>query len=388
MKRLNVHPDSGKASDSGYTIKGWEGLLEQTRHKVLLPSLLRLNLTADFLSTHEQCLWIRMFMSPTLNTIQIHGIHDCIEPLAANILLKQLALTCPELRYLSIFPGYSQSQAPNQGNNSYAVLGAWERPASFYLGLSALPALRGLTCTAEIFRPDAVSIFACLPHLEWLAIYYLSPDSQIAPPVAFVSSTLRQLVLDSAEQEQVCKILALGIFASLSSLALHRMACDAEQSDWETKLIPLVPIYTPALTSLVIKFDRSAHFSLTTPSMLRLLSTIPLHSICLLNVSEVAGSVLEALHFIWPFVSNLELFTLKMRIGLSQLGHFAKLPKLQRLTLNLFESIESLPSNWEISQVSTVSTQSLTLQSTTPVDILVDLVPLTKYVIYQVIVRP
>lgn len=174
VKHLVVHPACGRNYGCSYFVKGWAGLLEQARNKTLLPSLPQLILTAHSLTTHEQCLWVRMFMSPSLNDIQMQGIQDYIDPLAATILLQQLVLTCPGLHRLSIFPGYDSGvSTPKEDNNAYdyAVFGTWVRPASFYLGLPTLQALRDLTCAADIFASDAVHVLGRLPLLERLDVY-------------------------------------------------------------------------------------------------------------------------------------------------------------------------------------------------------------------------
>lgn len=184
MKYLEIYPPHRHIFGE-YLIEGWSQLLEQARHKFFLPNLLRLTLSGREISTHDQCLWIRTFISPSLDTIQVKAERSSppnINSLAASVLLRYIVSNCPKLRTLSLFPKQTVAGTSTYRNSDdYTVLGLWESPGSVYENLINL-SLRELACTFDILAPNTIHVLNRLPLLECLEVHCNPYGAPITPP--------------------------------------------------------------------------------------------------------------------------------------------------------------------------------------------------------------
>lgn len=383
MRHLEIYPPLHERAIFGdnYSIEGWHRLLEQAKHRVLLPNLLRLTLSAHEMSTHDQCLWIRTFMSPSLNAIQVQAQASRlpnINSLAASVILRYITSNCPKVHKLSLFPKQVGSSTYRHSDD-YSVLGLWESSELFYDKLTSL-ALQELACTSDILAPNTIHVLNRLPLLERLEVH-CSPYGASAPIASPTESklefppTLKHFALHSGGQTTVVRTLELGIFSRLSSLTITINACDPDEEEtWATNLMTLISLSTPALADLAIKFDPDVYFNLTSPSTIRPLAALPLHHVCL-QLAVISESVLEELHTIWPSVTEIELSGLEDPLGAEELRHFAKLPNLQHLTVDL--SIDWLGSAFDSEDsIPIIAPNFHTLQCTYSADISVDLLSL------------
>lgn len=167
--------------------------------------------------------------------------------------------------------------------------------------------------------------------------------------------------------------LKLKIFSGLTSLRITVKANDldsqADEDAWATSLMTLISLCSPALTDLDIEFDPEMYFDLTSPSVIRPLAILPLQNVRL-KLALVDDPVLEELHTIWPFATRIELSGLEDALGAHALSHFAKLPNLQHLLVDL--EIDCLGSAVDPEGFA-IAPNFRALQCTNSVDISVDL---------------
>lgn len=391
VKYLEIYPGTPFPKTNGYSFKGWPRFLNHVRNRTLLPNLLELNLTIrSSPSSNEQFLWIRAFLSPSLSAIRVQTVLDVfnlptINPLVAIALLGHIASTCPNLRVLWLFPVKPQTEPKHE--DDYAAAMIWEPPGSYYNRLPALQ-LRELECPVDILAPDVIDILGHLSTLEHLKVYCIPTRKGPAtiapsPPRLGPLPTLRHFAIQSASRPTMFRILRLNIFTELTSLRLYLGrdnvdeidSDDSDNGQWVTELVTLISSGSPALSTLELDFDPDAEFSLTSISIIRPLSALPLRTICLKGIAHPLGLALEDLHVVFPAATKLEIP--ELQFDLVELQHFSKFPHLEHLVVGLM--IESFPPTSH--PTPTVAPNLRILEATNSVDISINLSPLARYLL-------
>lgn len=379
VKHLEIYSFTMKVSDQDYNVSGWAGLTGQAKRRVLLPKLLRLTISSGTpVSSKNQFLWIRMFMSPSVDTVQVlpppdPGSLHYIYPLMATTLVRYLASNCPNIHTLSLFPSKLHTM---ELGDEYTAIEVWE--PSFYDRLALLP-LRNLTCTSDIFASNIFPILNQLPLLERLSVECCSDELSLEIASSGLESPppLRHLVLKFEGWTKVMQVFELNIFSRLTSLAIfldevRPNGVDVENL-WGAGLMSHISRCSPALTNLEIDFGLNMLFSLTSTSILHPLAALPLRSISLKNLFRVRDSVLADLHTIWPLAIKIEFHGLSFT--LAHLYHFSRFSYLEHLVAGFF--IEEIPE--EMGSAPTISTSFRILESPDTVEMPVDLLPLARH---------
>lgn len=344
---------------------------ELAKQRPILPNLVKLTLApTDTLTTHEQCLWIRTFLSPSLNSIQVYP--DSLESvpiitqLAAATLLQQIASNSPNLQRLALYPASTVLHETEK--NGFAILEFWS--PSFYDCLPTLR-LRELSCTTEILSPEHFNVLSNLPTLESLEVRHtwdtIASFRLSSPP------SLKHFALHSTRWSQFRRIWGLGLFASLTSLEISFDDYRGSENIWATEMMSLISEASPILASLCIDFGDMG-FELNNMVPLQPLATLPLRAVSLKSVEMMEEPALSQMITAWPLVTKLEIPDLVF--SLDELYHFARLPNLEHLVVGLsFESLEI-----KSTMPTTTSLAFHTLESSNDVEVDVSLSSLARCV--------
>ncbi|QRV83294.1 hypothetical protein RhiJN_11310 [Ceratobasidium sp. AG-Ba] len=331
VKRLEVYPSNVK----GYRVSGWRGLVNYAQHRTLLPNLARLTLSAFPISDHEQFLWIKVFLSPSLHTIQVvpqlvDGVAT-ISTLVAGSLLGHIVKNCPKLRTLSLFPSNSPSFHSTLDGHGYSIADFCDN--SFYDRLSALN-LSELSCTTAILSDNGIYVLGTLPLLERLTLYSSASAIAVAKPPC--TPALQHFGLYSTYWDEIRQIWALDLFSTLNSLTISFVdtedSDDEQVVDWGGALMSLIACHSPALTDLEIDFG-TLELELDTMSTLSPLVQLPLATVSFKSLGAMADEIVENIESIFPNATKLAFFELVFT--LSELAHFSKLQRLQHLAIGL-----------------------------------------------------
>ncbi|KAG9100993.1 hypothetical protein FRC06_003464 [Ceratobasidium sp. 370] len=329
VKYLEVYPSNGR----NYQVLGWRRLLTYAQNHNLLPSLVRLTLSSFPVPSHDQFLWIQTFLSSSLNTIKV--IPDPVEgfpeisSLVAGSLLGQIINNCPNVQNLSLFP----STVPPYSSeiNGYVIADFCDK--TFYSRLHSLR-LTELGCTTQILTQEWIHVLEGLPLLERLEVYSITAD--ITVPKLLSPPTLKHFGLYATDWDEVEKIWALNIFATLTSVAVSLRDhddFDLEFNDsWGRDFIALICSQSPTLTSISIDFG-PAEYALNNLSPLASMAKLPLATACFKSLSSMRDEVVENMASVFPMVTKLEFYD--MVFTFDELIHFAKLPHLQHLVIGL-----------------------------------------------------
>jgi hypothetical protein len=336
VKHLEISPPNA----SNYQVRGWRQLSAQAKNRIFLPNLLRLTLSSFPLPSHDQFLWIRSFLSPSINVIIIDVIRvdnlPTVPSLVAASLLGHIGTICPGIQHLQLFPAITRC-GTSADSNGYAVADFWEN--TFYQRLNGLQ-LRRLGCTTEILSPDWIHVLGNLPLLEGLEVYSISCTIADSKPVSYPAVT--HFAVHSTYWHELQEFGKLGLFSGLTSLEIsfNEYAAEGTQDDgWEKTFAGLVCNNNPGLAKLAVDFDTMG-FSLNSLllSPLRPMAELPLTDICLKGLTDTTGEVLNAMATLWPRVTRLEMRDLDIFFTFEDLLHFVKLPRLQHLLLCMIMS--------------------------------------------------
>ncbi|KAF8598194.1 hypothetical protein BDV93DRAFT_609980 [Ceratobasidium sp. AG-I] len=371
VKHLEIYPSSAK----DYLLKGWQNLSALAMQRSILPNLLELRLTSvSAPTTHDQCLWIRSFLSPSLSVIHVEpDLHDDPPPIthmAAVSLLQHITSNSPNVQHLALFPPSSPSLETEK--NGHAILEFWG--PSFYGTLPSLQ-LRELICTTAIFTPEHFKVLNSMSALESLQVH------NAGDPVAFVRLTsppsLRRFALHNANWQQFQKIWDLELFSGLTLLEISFDDYSGQENYtmWLTDLISLVCKASPVLTSLSIDFGGEEELRIDNIAPLQPLAALPLQTVVLKCVAMIEELVLSQMALAWPMVTKLKIPDLVF--SLDELHYFARLPKLEHLIIGL--SFESLEVKSEIPACKSLAFH--TLESSTEVDVDVSLSLLARHLL-------
>lgn len=391
VKHLEIYPNTPAFNTNGYLFQGWPRFSDYVKHRVLLPNLLELTLTIRSESSpnsHEQFLWIRMFLSPSLNAIRVQTVADVfnlplINPLVANALLEHVASNCPSLHTLGLFPVKPQTELRYGDASDYAAAELW-LPSGSYYGRLPMLQLRKIECPVDILAPDTVHVLNQLSTVEHLEVYCISTRNGFANiahshTTLGTPSTLHHFGVYSASQSTMSQILRLNIFSGLTSLKISltedsrdQVGNDGGDEGRITQLVSLISDRSPVLSTLELAFSPDNNFTLTSVSTIGPLSNLPLRSVCLKNMAPPPISVFEELYTIFPLARRIEIPDLEFY--LDELPHFSNFPHLECLVVGL--SMEALP--LASLPAPTVAPNFRILESTNPINVWVDLPPLAR----------
>ncbi|KAG8713291.1 hypothetical protein FRC09_018883 [Ceratobasidium sp. 395] len=329
VKNLEIYRPSSRRD---YQIVGWRRLLRHVQKHNLLPNLARLTMSALSMSSHDQFLWIRAFLSPSLNTIQVIPDADdgpCeISSLVAGSLLGQIIKSCPNIRSISLFPSTSTSVSETNG-----FVAADFCDSSFYDRLSALR-LTELGCTTQILSEDSIHVLESLPLLERLDLF--SADIEIVAVNLSSPPPLKHLGVYLVDWHEIQEIWKLNIFATLASIViLLREHYDFDWStndEWGNRFITLVCSRSPALASISLDFGPTG-YSLNQLSSLDSMAKLPLTAVCFKSLESMGDEVVENMVTVFPMAIKLEFYDMDFRFD--ELIHLAKLPRLQHILIGL-----------------------------------------------------
>ncbi|KAG9128030.1 hypothetical protein FRC07_006144 [Ceratobasidium sp. 392] len=370
VRHLEIY--SSKSRD--YHVPSWRRLLSYIENHNLLPNLVRLTLSATQSSNHDLFLWIRTFLSPSLNAIQV--IPDVYEGpsemsgLVAGSLLGQIIKRCPNIRNISLFPSlplYS-SEA-----NGYVIADFCD--SSFYDRLPTLH-LTELGCTTEILTEEWIHVLEGLPLLERLDVY--SADSEIATSNLSSPPALKHLGLHLVDWHEIKLIWKLNILAALSSLVISLPEDDEFDFDdvWGSDFISLICSRSPALASINLDFGPN-EYALNNLSSLSPMSKLPLTAICFKSLESIADEVVENMAVVFPIATKLEFYDeTTMVFTFDELVHLAKLPRLQHLVIGLQGDTREI----KLGSVPAVSHSLHTLEICNGVEVGPDISLLAQYV--------
>ncbi|KAF8593304.1 hypothetical protein BDV93DRAFT_612284 [Ceratobasidium sp. AG-I] len=335
IKQLEIYPSDSR----NYPIRRWEVLSVLAKQTTMLPNLVQLTLTNTFgITSEDQCIWIRTFLSPSLHSIEVvlgprASLDDIprIMKLAAVSLLQQIASNSPNLQHLALFPASYPADDPE--NAGYNVIESWI--PSFYDCLHTLR-LRELVCSTGILSPEHIHILSSLLNLESLEVYYMEDDIasvRVSPPPA-----LKRFVQRTALWSDFEKIWELDLFVGLTSLDIFFEDDSPSDDFWPTKLITLICNASPVLESLCIEFGDMG-FPVNTTTHLQPLAALPLRSVRLDFFVDIGEPIYNQAMLAWPMVTKLDLPW--WDATLNELYLFARLPNLEHLVVSLrLQSLE------------------------------------------------
>ncbi|CAE6413177.1 unnamed protein product [Rhizoctonia solani] len=307
------------------------------RKKALLPNLFSL-IIRDICGSRgygDQLMSTLLLVSPSLREIRsiasekVIPHFSTVSPAVASLLLKKLTSRCPDLQVLSIFPA-----KPTAGSGSHTermlekFIEISEPLFSHYL--SKARQVRELTSNGQIFQRDALPTVASLTLLSRLEIFSrfieIDPDDILLPENAFPSLQHLKLHLEFNEGTDLWRIDA---FRRLTP------------NDWGFGPLATIAQNSTNLQYLHINFCvcedcGDGPCDIGYPDLFEELSVIPLKTGILESVWLGPYDPDLYNRFMIAFPEVIELHIPAQNITLDELVHFAKLPKLQHLVLDLY----------------------------------------------------
>lgn len=333
-----------------YPLFGWSELV--SRKTALLPKLSSLTIQFSRGSSgyDSQLLWITTFLSPTLIEIRANPIivstytrPPTIPNTLASLILKHVTAKCPNLEVLSIFPGYADNEPEDDA--LFAFLSLSEPP--FYQHLANITQLRELVGNGQMLGAEALQAICHLPQLVRLVVH--SPRVVLpvgsTPLLDDAFPALRELALHLTCNLGVQDFWQLGVLSRLTSLEIeleehHHDEDDAEADAWAHNFICFVCENSPGLVDLKLNFN--VHNTtggyirnLGNRPMLEALSELPLKTVSLTAAwfgpydADLYGYIPTA------FSKIIDLHMPGQPAASRELIHFAKIPLLRHLVLNL-----------------------------------------------------
>ncbi|KAF8599990.1 hypothetical protein BDV93DRAFT_608922 [Ceratobasidium sp. AG-I] len=293
----------------------------------------------------DQLMWTIVFATPSLTNLSI-PLTDPHNPPAisyrtASAILKILTQHQPDLQELSLFPDSGLGRHQDDGENKLLTFVSGEPFHHYLVGASNL---RHLSGTMAWLQHEPRLILSKLPLLESITIYSAldTLDADKMPGLSEHSfPALRQLSMFGVDPHDALKVLgATGMFRRIEYLNIdidigrfHR----GEFADlWLIDDFFPVLSNMPRLCGLSLKIpgiDDIEPLSAITPSILNILSALPLLSVTLGNMECSITPWPDHFGMIWSLVTKLCIP--EQALSLDSLHPFATLPKLQHLELKL-----------------------------------------------------
>ncbi|KAG8776912.1 hypothetical protein FRC12_000626 [Ceratobasidium sp. 428] len=329
-----------------FKISNWYTLFQQARKGPLLPNLSSLTLNAaDSIFAVDQMLWISIFASPSLLRFKPIHIRDsnkaCVSELAAAIILKTISDRCPNMQSLYIYPTRENGEGDTDGESCLLNI-MWPGPYLPYL--QSLLGLRSLSTSLAVIDGDGLPALGGLPQLETLTIRgcneYLHDENFAVPANSFprlMSLTLWEIYVGVVRDLMAIQPLVRRL-THLSICHWFEEEEAEEQTEWFEGTIPLLLQNIPGLESLY--YDATYNISPFDFDIVRggishsfLERTSKLRTLYLTGFEIQSVGVLECMPASWSMLTDLCL--VHGVISPALLPYFAKLPNLQKLTLQL-----------------------------------------------------
>ncbi|KAG8791169.1 hypothetical protein FRC12_009994 [Ceratobasidium sp. 428] len=332
-----------------FKVSNWHILFRRARKGPLLPNLFSIILSAlDSAFAVDQMLWVTAFASPSLIQFRPIYIRDSnkahVSELAAAIILKTISDRCPNMQSLGIYPKRENNPADADGESCLLNM-MWPGPYLPYL--QSLLSLRSFSASLSVIDGDGLLVLGGLPQLGKLTISgcneHLEDKHFVIPEGSFprlTSLTLEEIYASVVEDLMAVKPLIRRLtHLSIRHWFEEERAPD-EQVAWLEETIPLLLQHTPDLENLyydatynIAPFTHSLARGGISHSFLESTSKIKLRKLHLLGLEIQTIGVLERVPASWSMLTNLCL--IHGSISPAFLQHFAKLPNLQALGLQL-----------------------------------------------------
>lgn len=333
-----------------FRVSGWSILIEHAQQKPLLPNLRSFILRTpegkfyDGPYAQEQPLWVIAFASASLVKLSIPPgrIYEApaISYRAASTVLKAVMQHRPNLEEVSLFPTTKRGNHLD-GMESNIVIPASGQP--FHRYLIGADNLRHLSGSVAWLMPEPQLVLSKLPQLESIAIYscLIDPENykrSVLPAQSFPA--LRRFAMHQVDPKHIIEVLwTRNMLQHVTSLNidLDIDMLQEGQGDEEWAIHTLFPalVNIPHLCDLTIDIGDCPPWPRTiiNPSVLNILSTLPLQSVTLAGMQCPLDSWPDNFMTAWPLVTKLSLPD--QGVTVDQLSHFAALPKLEYLQVRL-----------------------------------------------------
>ncbi|KAG8738011.1 hypothetical protein FRC10_007404 [Ceratobasidium sp. 414] len=329
-----------------YQVDGWDRLILHARQRPLLPNLSSI-IFHSFADVHgsDELVWVKTFISSSVTKVgAIAGnfkFPTYMPSLVVDVIMSTVAECCPRLLKLSLFPTPDHlSDKPKASDNLLGFL--WRRP--YHESLSRLPNLVELTCSMGMFERDSLLVISSLPALRRLTVFGFD-----GVPVLHTDSlssesfpTLHELQLAELDRECLTSVLRLPpLMSHLTHLELDYQldepGSDDEEDQGERIALDVLSRLedSPRLRSLDlnVNFFGEPH-DIGRKDVMEIFSKLPLESITLggMRVGYLTYNA-EHLKTAWLNVTSVHM---PDQLGSPNvLRHFAQLPRLQYLEVNL-----------------------------------------------------
>ncbi|KAG9086070.1 hypothetical protein FS749_003928 [Ceratobasidium sp. UAMH 11750] len=341
VKHLNVYGRENKH----FKVKSWRTLFQRAHEQPLLPNLLSLTLYAtNSRFAIDQILWISAFASPSLlqfTPVYIRDSHKClVSDTGTSVILKTLSERSPNIQSLALYREIENGPGEEDGESCFLNL-MWDGPFLQYL--RSLVNLRRLSIGLSMIDGDGLLALGKLPQLADLTICgchdCLEEEKFSIPDDSFPQLT--HLKLWEIYIRVVANIMAIKPLArNLVDLAICHWFEEEEpeeQEDWFEEALPLLLQHTPRLKSFYYDATYNPSPFPTDPgflshSLLQRTSELELEGIFLFGLLLETPETFERMSTSWATVTVLNV---KQFIVPQALPYFAKLPKLQALTLQI-----------------------------------------------------
>ncbi|KAF8598208.1 hypothetical protein BDV93DRAFT_609989 [Ceratobasidium sp. AG-I] len=261
----------------------------------------------------------------------------------ASIIIRNVVSRCPNLQVLSIFPGFTDDEPEDDA--LFTFLSLSEPP--FHQHLANATHLRELVGNSQMLGAEALQVISRLPQLVRLVIHsprvVLPENSTPLPDDSFPA--LRELALHLTCNLGVQDFWRLGALSRLTSLEIdleehHHDEDDDEADAWAHDFICFICENSPALDDLKLNFNvhnTTGDFirNLGNRPMLEALSELPLRTVSITAAwfgpydADLYGYIPTA------FPKVIDLHMPGQPVASRELIHFAKIPHLRHLILNI-----------------------------------------------------
>ncbi|KAH7334354.1 hypothetical protein B0J17DRAFT_673044 [Rhizoctonia solani] len=354
VRSLDLYGDSKHS----YNFSEWSALNQ--RQSPLLPHLALLTMqgVCGTRGYSDQLLWTALLASPSLREFRAvsmssgkpRSLLPNVSPVIASLLLGKLTSQCPDLQVLSIFPDSALVGTGSHKEGVFETFLMFSEPP-FHHYFAQTQQLRELVTNEQILQNDVLPIVASLPLLEHLQIFTKSididPDDIPLPENAFPS--LRRLSLYLGSRQDTDDLWMIPALRQLTYLRIElrdQHSSDIGGTDWACDLLSTIAENSPNLRHLHVDFGlcsscQDEPCDIGDLELFEQLSNLPLETVILGSAwfgpydPEVYSYIATAL----PAVVDLRM---PAQSGtLQELVHFAKLPRLQHLLLELDLSVGS-----------------------------------------------
>ncbi|KAG8741135.1 hypothetical protein FRC10_003279 [Ceratobasidium sp. 414] len=341
VKHLNVYGKDHKH----FKVKPWRMLFRRAREQPLLPNLLSLTLYAtNSRFAIDQILWVSAFASPSLiefTPVYARDSDKClVSDAGTSIILKTLNDHSPNIQSLALYREMEAGPGEEDGESCFLNL-IWDGP--FLQHLQSLVNLRELSIGLSMIDGDGLLALGKLPQLADLTIRgcndYLEEENFSIPDDSFPQLT--RLKLWEIYIRLVANLMAIKPLARhLVDLSICHWFEEEEREEqvaWFEEAIPLLLQHTPRLKTFYYDATYSPAPFLVAPGvishgLLQRTSELKLEGIFLFGLLFMTLETLEIMPASW---STLTILNVKQFTAPQALPYFAKLPKLQALTLQI-----------------------------------------------------